>query len=64
MIEYANHGLEKEIDSVYLESSTWADDGCLWDEDSAEYWDISIELRINSKRKRKTRKLDTKLGNM
>ena len=63
-IEYANHGLEKEIDSVYLESATWADERCLWDEDSADYWEITMELRINSKRRRKTRKSDLNLVNI
>ena len=50
-IECGSYSLEKEIDSVYLESISWSDDDSVWLDGNEEYWANKVELRRWSKGK-------------
>lgn len=49
MIECTAYSLEKEIDSVYLESPDWPGDEFAWLDEIEEYWENTVELRRWSK---------------
>ena len=43
-IECGSYSLEKEIDSVYLESLSWSGNDSDWNEEISDYWENTAEF--------------------